>query len=184
VPMFQILISWFTGRRSSRVEALNRESPRPAATPTSPATVRTSGVVGKLTHRKIYTFGATPSGQSSTSCPLCRESGQHVFSIAVDSDGNQHKCCLRCLTRLGGREQVEIAAKRSRYARRVLECFDALDQLQAEFPDPSRRPFGEKSLRAEIALPFMGYAGIEGVLKKIKNRKWTAYDLARRDRID
>ena len=171
--MFRKLISWFTSGRQSRAEVVDKEPPRP-----TPITAQKLDVVGNLTHRKIYTFGATPSGQSSTSCPLCRESGHHVFSIAVDANGKQHRCCLRCLTRLGGREQVDIAAKRSRYARRVLECLDALDQLQAEFPDPSRRPYGEKSLRAEIALPFMGYDGIERVLKKIKNRKWTAHDLA------
>jgi hypothetical protein len=109
---------------------------------------------------------------------LCREAGHHVFSIAVDSNGNQHRCCLRCLTRFGGSEQAELAAKRSRYARRVLDCISALDQLHAEFPDPARRPYGEKALRAEIALPFMGYEGFERVLKKIRNRNWTQYDIA------
>jgi hypothetical protein len=60
---------------------------------------------------------------------------------------------------------------------RVVECMDALDQLRREFPDPERRPAGEKSLQMEIELPFMGYQGIERVLKKIRDRSWTEFDL-------
>ena len=138
-----------------------------------------SQVSGRLTHKKIYTFGVTQSGQHSTKCRICLEPNHHVFSIALDEAGQQHRCCLRCLKRLGGNDQVRLAAKRSRYARRVVDCMDALDQLRSEFPDPSRRPYGEKALVAEIDLPFLGYQGIERVLAKIHDRKWTAYDIAR-----
>ncbi|MBK7926995.1 MAG: hypothetical protein IPJ98_05690 [Bryobacterales bacterium] len=56
---------------------------------------------------------------------------------------------------------------------------EALDQLRQEFPNQSRRPYGEKALLAEIELPFIGYTGIERVLAKIQARSWTEYDLAR-----
>jgi hypothetical protein len=158
--MLSKLLSWF--RSPSTVSAAMQSRPS-----------------GRLTHKKIYTFGVTPSGKHCTSCPLCRESGHHVFSIAVDESGKQHRCCLRCLGRLGGDEQVKLAAKRSRYARRVIECIEAMDALRAAFPDPARRPYGEKALLAEIELPFMGYDGIERVLAKITSQNWTEYDKAR-----
>jgi len=56
---------------------------------------------------------------------------------------------------------------------------EALDQLRQEFPDPSRRPYGEKALLAEIEVPFSGYQDIERVIAKIKSRNWTEHDLAR-----
>jgi hypothetical protein len=102
-----------------------------------------------------------------------------VFSYETDESGRLHRCCLRCLLRFGGDDQVRIATKRSKYAKRVVECMDALDQLRCEFPDPSRRPYGEKALLAEIELPFLGYNGIERVLRKIRARNWTAHDTAR-----
>jgi hypothetical protein len=82
--------------------------------------------------------------------------GHHVFSIALDEAGKQHRCCLRCLRGFGGDEQLKAASHRSRYAEHVMQCIDALDQLRAEFPDPARRPYGEKALMAEIDNPFYG----------------------------
>lgn len=139
------------------------------------------GIQGRLKHKRIYTFGVTQSGQHSTKCRVCHEPNQHVFSIAEDEAGKEHRCCLRCLRQHGGDDQLAIAARRSRYAKRVAECMDALDQLRREFPDPNRRPYGEKSLVAEIELPFMGYEGIERVIAKVKARAWTEYDLAKID---
>jgi hypothetical protein len=132
-----------------------------------------------LKHKKIYTFGVTTSGQHSTKCPVCAEARHHVFSVAVDEAGHRHRCCLRCLCYFGGEEQIQIAVKRSRYAKRVVECLEALDQLRREFPDPSRRPFGEKSLLMEIEAPFMENHSIERIISKIKEGKWTTYDIAR-----
>jgi hypothetical protein len=152
--------------------------------PTVAAPTMPNLVSGRLTHKKIYSFGATPSGQHSTKCPLCHDPGHHVFSIAVDEDDHQHRCCLRCLRRLGGDEQVKIAGKRSRYAKHAAKCIEALDLLRSEFPDPTSRPYGERALLAEIESPFMGYDGIERVLRKIRGRKWTPYELAKRDRGD
>jgi hypothetical protein len=74
---------------------------------------------------------------------------------------------------------VERASRRSRYVKRAAECIEALDQLRAEYPDESRRPFGEKALLAELAFPFFGYSGIERVIAKIHARKWTAHDEAK-----
>jgi len=82
-----------------------------------------------------------------------------------------------CLKQLGGTAQFERAANRSRYAKRVADCIDALNILWQEFPNPEARPYGEKSLLAEISLPFAGREGIERVIDKIKTRRWTKYDL-------
>lgn len=179
--MFRLLLSWF--RKSAIVRAgvsspaaQMREIVQPQNTGRSKPAI---AIPGRLRHKRIYTFGVTQSGQHSTKCPLCFESNHHVFSVALDEVGEQHRCCLRCLRRFGGDEQVQLAAKRSRYARRVLACIEALDQLREEFPDPSRRPYGEKSLMAEIAFPYMGYEGIERVIAKIRTRSWNDYDIAR-----
>jgi hypothetical protein len=173
--MFRVLFSWF------RKPDAKNEASHPAPKKCDGANVRKDpiAVSGRLKHKKIYTFGVTPNGQHSTKCPVCLEARRHVFSIAVDELGQLHRCCLRCLAKLGGDEQIQLATKRSCYARRVVDCMEALDQLRREFPDPSRRPYGEKSLLAEIELPFAGYEGIERVLAKIKARSWTEYDRAR-----
>jgi len=102
-----------------------------------------------------------------------------VFSIAVDAAGTQHRCCLRCLLKFGGEEQLERATSRSRYVRRVWECMVALEQLRAEFPDPARRPYGDKTLLRGIESPLMGGSDVERVTDKIRRRNWTEYDLAR-----
>jgi hypothetical protein len=172
---FKWLRSWLT---NSAAESPVAKAPALELRP--PITVPlATGVCGHLTHKRIYTFGATPSGQHCTKCPICREPGHHIFSIALDEAGNKHRCCLPCLRRLGGEEQVQLAAKRSGNARHVLRCIDALDELRSAFPDPSRRPYGEKALLAEIENPGMGYRQIDKVLRKLRTKKWTAYDLAR-----
>ncbi len=175
--LFKRILGWF--RSEPPVQAEEPGDP-PAALSETP-TRSSIGVTGHLRHRRIYTFGVTLTGQHSTKCPLCRDPGHHVFSIAIDDAGIQHRCCLRCLRRFGGGDQVDAATKRSRYARHVARCIQALDQLRAEFPNAARRPYGEKALLAEIEMPFMGYEGIERVVKKIAARKWTAYDLAKID---
>src|SRR4051812_22719872 len=129
--MLRRVLAWLNGTQAVRHNVAPAQLPAPEASPR-----RATGITGKLAHKRIYTFGATQSGQSSTKCRVCLEPGQHVFSRAVDEVGKEHRCCLRCLIRLGSRQQAELAAKRSRYAQRVLECIDALDQLEAEFPDP------------------------------------------------
>jgi len=168
----------FTGQFGTRTETGAEEQSRSAHERHRRSKSPGVGAIrGKLTHRTIYTFGATQSGQSHTKCPICGDPRVHVFSNCVDEVAQNFRCCLRCLDRFGGRTQVDLAAKRSRYAMRVVECMDALDQLRREFPDPERRPAGEKSLQMEIELPFMGYQGIERVLKKIRDRSWTEFDL-------
>src|ERR1039458_6532748 len=121
MSLFSRIVSWFGGTTAPEV----RTAPS-VQTVAAPKGRAAPSISGRLTHKRIYTFGATPSGQSSTKCPLCFEPGQHVFSIAVDDAGVQHKCCFYCLHRYGGKEQVEAASKRSRYAKRVAECIEAL----------------------------------------------------------
>src|ERR1017187_2169925 len=91
----------------------------------------------------------------------------------------KHRWCRPCLRRLGGGEKGQLAAGGSGDAWGVVRCIDALDELRSAFPDPSRRPYGEKALLAEIENPGMGYSQIDKVLRKLRTKKWTAYDLAR-----
>jgi hypothetical protein len=173
--MFKWLRSWLMRPAAESPAAKAPARDLGSALPTPP----TASVCGQLTHKRIYTFGATPSGQHCTQCPICREPRHHVFSIALDAAGREHRCCLRCLRRLGGEEQVQLAAKRSRKACHVLRCIDALDELRSSFPDPSRRPFGERPLLAEIENPGMGYGQIDRLLRNLRTKKRTAYDRPR-----
>jgi hypothetical protein len=132
-----------------------------------------------LVHQKIYVFGVTETGRNSTKCKLCSETEIGVLSDCSDEAGVSYRCCLKCLEAIGGRSQLELAAKKSKYARRWMECYDALNVLIKEFPDPSRRPYGEVSLMAEMKTPFLGFEGIETVITKVNARWWTTYDLAR-----
>jgi hypothetical protein len=135
-------------------------------------------ITGQLTHRKIYLFGATQSGQITTSCHVCLDR-HSVFSIAIDAAGTEHRCCLRCLHKFGGKEQIDHASRRSRYAALVWNCIEALDQLRAEFPDMMRRPYGEKILLKTIECPSLEDNDAERIVRKIKARAWTEYDVAR-----
>jgi hypothetical protein len=136
-------------------------------------------VTGRLTYKKVYCFSMTMSGQSTTACHVCLDK-HWVFSICVDSAGVEHRCCLRCLYKFGGQEQIDLATKRSGYAAEVWNCIQALDQLRAEFPDPSRRPYGEKTLLNAIErLDPSHPENTERILRKIRVRAWTEYDLAR-----
>ena len=135
-----------------------------------------STVVGRLTHTKTYRFGVNNYGETTTSCHVCLDP-HYVLSIATDSAGTKHRCCLRCLRKFGGQEQLERAISRSGYAAVVWECMEALDQLLAEFPDPTRRPYGEKTLRDTIKCPIL--QNPDRIISKIKSRSWTEYDLAR-----
>jgi len=149
---------------------------RPARRPRKPKVILPATVTGQLTHKKVYSFGVTNSGQTTTTCHVCHDR-HSVFSIAVDSAGVEHRCCLRCLHELGGKEQIDRATERSHYAAVVWNCIEALDQLRAEFPDPSRRPYGEKTLLKTIECPIL--EDPERIIRKIKTRSWTDYDLAR-----
>jgi len=140
---------------------------------------RTAPITGRLHHKRVYLFGVTPSGQLSTTCSYCGRSSQSVFSTCVDDAGAEHRCCMWCFRDRAAPGELERASKKSRYIRRVLLCIKALEKLRSEFPDPSRRPYGETSLLSEIETPFYGYSGIERVISKIMNSKWTAHDLAR-----
>lgn len=133
---------------------------------------------GQLRHRRVYRFGVSQSGQTTTRCQVCGDR-HSMFSLASDEGGKILRCCVRCLRRWGGDEQLTLATRRSRYLRRVSECVEALDELVREFPDPARRPYGEKSLRSEIEFPYFGYESIERIIDKIKRKRWTEYDQAR-----
>jgi hypothetical protein len=135
--------------------------------------------IEKLVHGRIYVFGISESGRTSTRCKICQASEVGVFSDCSDTAGVMYRCCLKCLEQLGGREQLERAASRSKHAKRWLECYDALNALVTEFPDPNRRPYGEVSLTAEMKMPFFGFDGIERVITKVKEKAWTSYDLGR-----
>ncbi len=165
-----------------RSNPAEQRSERPQGLAPSPDTAPRANlgqISGRLRHHRIYTYGADLRGVSFTKCRICLDPRQHVFSDAIDEAGATHRCCLRCLRRLGGEEQVQLAAKRSKYGKRVLECIDALDKLRKDFPDADRRPYGEKALLAEIQNPLFGYEGIERVLVKLQSSNWTAYDRAR-----
>jgi hypothetical protein len=133
-------------------------------------------VVGQLIHKKIYTFNGGEWGETTTPCHICNDK-QWVFSTAVDSAGVLHRCCLRCLNKLGGKEQIERAIQGSNYAAGVWNCIQALDQLVSEFPDPNRRPYGEKTLKQVIEGIYS--ENTERILHKIREKDWTEYDLAR-----
>lgn len=146
--------------------------------PRPPVATNRFAIRGTLTHKRIYVYGVAPSGRSSTSCALCGRPNQHVFSNCEDEGNAGFRCCLWCLRRFGGEIEIKRAC-RSKYARRVVECMGALDQLLTEFPNPERRPYGEQSLLSEIAHPFNGFEGIQRILSKIQERRWTKHDLAR-----
>jgi hypothetical protein len=48
-----------------------------------------------------------------------------------------------------------------------------------KFPDPARRPYGDKTLLRGIESPLMGGSDVERITDKIRRRNWTEYDLAR-----
>jgi hypothetical protein len=153
-------------------------SDRPIRRPRKPKVILPATVTGRLTHKKIFLFRTANWSETTTACHICHD--QHwVFSISVDSAGIQHQCCLRCLYKLGGQEQIDLAML-SAYAAEVWNCIQALDQLRAEFPDPSRRPYGEKTLINAIeGIDITHPENTERILHKIRVRGWTEYDLAR-----
>ena len=134
-------------------------------------------ILGPVKHLKIFVFTITQSGGDHSSCAVCKDPEVTVFSDAIDVLGQKCRMCLRCLEAFGGIEQVELAASRSKYARRWLECVRALKKLKQVFPDPERRPYGDKALDMEIKRPCWGYEGIERILHKIENETWTKMDL-------
>jgi hypothetical protein len=134
-------------------------------------------VAGKLIHQKLH-FYHHQHRPSVTQCSICLET-YFVFSVAVDSDNHQHRCCLRCLHKYGGQDQVELATKNSRYAMLVWNSMAALDQLLKEFPDPQRRPHGEIVLRESIESTWVADYNACRMIEKITKRAWTECDLAR-----
>jgi hypothetical protein len=148
-----------------------------------PSTVRikhkrlTAGqILGPVKHQKIYVFTITDNGRDHSSCSVCKDPEVTVFSDGIDVLGQKCRMCLRCLWKFGGVEQVELAASRSKYARRWLDCVLALEHLKKQFPDPMRRPYGEVALANEIKRPHWGHEGIERILHKVTYESWTEID--------
>ncbi len=161
-----------------------RRSMAPSDVPLPPSPLKGPLVVmGQLKHKRIY-MTAKIKGyyglRYHSTCPVCLAEFQSVLSEAVDSNGSTVRCCLRCLLKYGGKNELEAAAKRSKYARRVTTCVEALNQLCDEFPDPARRPYGGPTLLEEISQPSIGMrTDADRIIEKIKARKWNEYDLAR-----
>jgi len=121
-------------------------------------------ILGPVKHQKIYVFTITDNGRDHSSCSVCKDPEVTVFSDGIDVLGQKCRMCLRCLWRFSGIEQVELAASRSKYARRWLDCVLALEHLKKQFTDPMKRPYGEAALASEIKRPHGGYQGIEHIL--------------------
>ena len=170
---------WFSNFFGSDFSSQQDKASRPRAIRELISCSRVGPIVGRLHHHRIYCYGVDQNARHCTKCQVCSDPHVHVFSKALDEIGTEHRCCLRCLKRLGGEEQLAIAIKRSKKANHVVRCINALEKLCRDFPDPARRPYGEKALQAEIELPYMGYEGIERVLQKIEVERWTEYDRAR-----
>ncbi len=77
---------------------LNVTRPGASVTPTPSAPT----IAGKLTHKRVYTFCASPSGVSKTRWKVCGTPQQQVFSDSIDSVGIEHRCCIWGLRRYGG----------------------------------------------------------------------------------
>jgi hypothetical protein len=133
-------------------------------------------ILGPVKHRKIYVFTTTDNGRDHSSCSVCKDPEVTVFSDGVDVLQQNCRMCLSCLWKFGGVEQVELAAGKSKYARRWLDCVRALEKLKKQFPDPMKRPYGDVALASEIKRPHSGYQGIERILNKIANETWTEID--------
>jgi hypothetical protein len=140
-------------------------------------------VVGQLRHKRVHTTAriADIYNHYSTTCPVCLAE-QSVFSEAIDSAGKEILCCLPCLLKYGGKQELEAAAKHSKYAQKVVKLMAALNQLCEEFPDPERRPYGGKTLLTAISDPVVAVrTDADTIMSKIKKRRWTERDLARID---
>lgn len=130
-----------------------------------------------LRHEKIYMYPGTEAGKEFGTCRACQHDRVGIYSYAFDALGKRVKVCLRCLGKYGSKEQVELAAQRSQYARRWVDCVGALAKLEAMFPDPERRPYGDKALRMSIDDPRYGnYDNIERILMRIDVELWTEVD--------
>src|ERR1035438_8980564 len=87
---------------------MNRMSGDPRLRYQRPGRAKAYPVIGSLTHDRNYFVGLTIHGETVMKCHIC--SGKYsFFSIAVDSSGTEHRCCLRCLLKLGGIEQLQGA---------------------------------------------------------------------------
>ena len=140
--------------------------------------LRSEKVVGVLTHQKVHIFGGRYNVGNSTHCRICLELGQTVFSVAIDSAGIEHRrCCLRCVLRLGGQQQLDRAVQESERAADVWRYMQVLDQLRSDFPDSTHRPWGEEMLLNALAWESLGPRG-ERIVPKIKERRWNARDIA------
>jgi hypothetical protein len=133
-------------------------------------------ILGPVKHKRIYVFTITENGRDHSSCSVCKDPEVTVFSDGIDALEQKCRMCLRCLWKFGGIEQVELAAGRSKYARRWLDCVGALEQLQKQFPDAMKRPYGDVALANEIKRPHSGYEGIERILRKVTQEAWTEID--------
>ncbi len=133
-------------------------------------------LLGPVKHQKVYVYVVNDSGRDSSSCSVCKDPEVTVFSDGIDVLEQHCRMCLRCLWRFSGVEQVELAAGKSKYAKRWLECVRALEQLKKQFPNPEYRPYGDVALTNEIKRPHSGYQGIERILHKVTYEAWTEID--------
>lgn len=144
-------------------------------------TVLESQVVVKfqppLRHVSTYRYPGTAAGKEFGTCKVCQNPKIILFSDSLDAHSHRVRLCLECLEKYGEPGQLELAASKSKYARRYLDCKAALKKLEAMFPDPNRRPYGTKSLMMELENPCWGYQGIERVLHKVNCEAWSVQDL-------
>ncbi|MBI4478931.1 MAG: hypothetical protein HY651_02810 [Acidobacteria bacterium] len=175
--------NWVRPHLGTDLESLapNTESPKTDALPdvtirqflviTPEWKTKQTTVVGHVVHKTL-------TRALIAKCSTCLDPIQTLFSIAVDSAGKKHHCCLRCLRKYGGQDQFERAIRESDDAANVWRYMQALDQLRSDFPDPNRRPWGEEMLLNAIERCYLGERG-ERIVQKILDRNWDARDLAR-----
>jgi hypothetical protein len=129
-----------------------------------------------LRHQSTYRYPGTEMGKQFGKCKLCQDERVSLFSDALDANDKKVRICFECLEKYGSPEQLEVAASRSKIARRYLECREALRKLKRMFPDPNFRPYGDRALEMELESPGYGFEGIERILTKVETEVWTRTD--------
>lgn len=133
----------------------------------------------RLKLKRVRSCGLNENGEMVARCRLCPAKEIPVYFDCLSDAGASVRCCFFCFQKLALPGEMEKALKRSKYVRRLSDCDKALRELQAEFPDPDRRPLGEITLRKELQLPFSNEDNIDRVLAKIATKAWTEHDRAR-----
>lgn len=128
---------------------------------------------------RVRACNLNENGVRPCRCRMCSAREIPAYFDCTTATGAETRCCFACFEKYAAPGELEKATKRSKYAHRLWECTVALRSLEAEFPDPARRPLGEVTLRNELANPHSGNDNIERILVKISTQQWTRHDLAR-----